>query len=67
MDGEDAAFEAAVKMLARRALSEADVREKLLRKGHPDEDVERALERLARAGYLDDQRVARLCRGSPAL
>ena len=58
MDGEDAAFEAAVKLLARRALSEAVVREKLLRKGHPDEDVDRAVERLARAGYLDDQRVA---------
>ena len=58
MDGEDAAFGAAVKMIARRALSEADVREKLLRKGHPDEDVARAVDRLARAGYLDDERVA---------
>ena len=58
MDGENAAFEAAIKLLARRALSEADVREKLLRKGHSDQDVECAVERLARAGYLDDRRVA---------
>ena len=58
MNGEDAAFEAAVKLLARRALSEAEVRERLLRKGHPDEDVERVVERLTRAGYLDDRRVA---------
>ena len=58
MDGEDAAFEAAVKILARRASSEADLREKLRRKGHSDADVQGAVERLTRAGYLDDQRVA---------
>jgi regulatory protein len=58
MNGEDAAFEAAVKLLARRALSEAEVRERLLRKGYPEEDVDRVVERLVRAGYLDDRRVA---------
>jgi regulatory protein len=58
MDGEDTAFEAAVKLLARRASSEASLREKLRRKGHSDDDIDRACERLTSAGYLDDQRVA---------
>ena len=58
MDGEDAAFEAAVKLLARRASSESALREKLRRKGHSDDDVQGAVERLASAGYLDDRRVA---------
>jgi SOS response regulatory protein OraA/RecX len=58
MDGDEAAFEAAVKLLARRALSEAQVREKLLRAGHPDDEVEGAVVRLLRAGYLDDERLA---------
>jgi len=58
MDGESAAFEAAVKILSRRASSEAALREKLRRKGHSEEDVQGAVERLDRAGYLDDQRVA---------
>ena len=58
MDGEDATFEAAVKLLARRATSESALREKLRGKGHSDEDVQRAVERLTSAGYLDDRRVA---------
>jgi len=58
MDGENSAFEAAVKLLARRASSQANLREKLRGKGHSDGDVQRACERLVRAGYLDDQRVA---------
>jgi regulatory protein len=58
MDGEHSAFEAAVKLLARHASSEADLRGKLRRKGHSEADVQRACERLVSAGYLDDQRVA---------
>jgi regulatory protein len=58
MDGREAAFQAAVKMLARRAMSEVETREKMSRQGFGDEDVERAVERLTSAGYLDDRRVA---------
>lgn len=58
MNGEDAAFEAAVKWLVRRGRSEAEVRGRLAGQGFPDEDVERAVERLTRAGYLDDGRLA---------
>jgi regulatory protein len=58
MDGADAAFEAAVNFLVRRTSSREAVRGRLLRKGHSQDDVDAAIDRLVRAGYLDDQRVA---------
>jgi regulatory protein len=58
MDGREAAFEAAVKMLARRAMSELEVREKLSRRGHGEDDVGQAVARLTSAGYIDDRRAA---------
>ena len=45
-------------MLGRRELSEAQVRQRLARKGHADEDVETAIQRLKAERALDDARVA---------
>jgi regulatory protein len=50
---------AAVRMLARRELSAAQVRERLIRRGHAAGAVEDALARLREAGFVDDGRVAR--------
>ena len=47
-----------LKMLGRRELSEAQVRQRLARKGHADEDVEAAIQRLKTERALDDARVA---------
>ena len=47
-----------LKMLGRRELSEAQVRQRLARKGHADEDVETAIQRLKTERALDDVRVA---------
>src|SRR4029077_16860174 len=48
------AYEAAVRYLAARAHSRAELWRKLLRRGHEEADVEAALARLADLGYLDD-------------
>src|SRR5689334_16924860 len=45
-------------MLARRELSEAQVRQRLARRGHGAEDIEQAIERLRGERALDDVRVA---------
>ena len=45
-------------MLGRRELSEAQVRQRLARKGHAEEDVEAAIQRLKTERALDDARVA---------
>jgi regulatory protein len=45
-------------MLARRELSEAQVRQRLARKGHDEDAVERAVARLKAEGAIDDARVA---------
>ena len=45
-------------MLGRRELSEAQVRQRLARRGHSAEDVDAAVERLTRERALDDARVA---------
>lgn len=50
---------AAVRMLARRELSAAQVRERLIRRGHAAGAVEDAMARLREAGLVDDARVAR--------
>ena len=47
-----------LKMLGRRELSEAQVRQRLARKGHAEEDVEAAIQRLKAERALDDARVA---------
>ncbi|BDI22217.1 regulatory protein RecX [Herbiconiux sp. L3-i23] len=44
--------------LARRGLSESEVRTRLMDKGFTDEQVAPEVERLRRAGYLDDRRLA---------
>ena len=45
-------------MLARRELSEAQVRQRLARKGYEDDAIESAIERLRGERALDDARVA---------
>lgn len=47
-----------LKMLARRELSEAQVRERLSRRGHPPDAVEAAVDRLKHERAIDDARAA---------
>ncbi|HSK11290.1 MAG TPA: regulatory protein RecX [Vicinamibacterales bacterium] len=54
-----AAYAAALAMLSRRELSEAQLRQRLARREHPPEAVEAAVARLTASGLLDDRRVAR--------
>lgn len=49
---------AALKMLARRELSEAQVRQRLARRGYDESEIERAIERLKADRSIDDARVA---------
>jgi regulatory protein len=53
-----AAYAAGLAMLARRELSEKQLRERLRRKDHGAEAIERAVERLRETGAVDDRRVA---------
>jgi regulatory protein len=48
----------AVRLLARREYSRAELTQRLLRREVPRDIVDRALDDLAAAGYLSDQRVA---------
>ena len=48
----------AVRMLARRDYSRAELSQRLARRGIAREDIERALDELAAAGYLSDARYA---------
>ena len=52
------AYLAALKMLARRELSEAQVRQRLARKGHDEDAIEAAVARLRAERAIDDERVA---------
>jgi len=52
------AYIAALRMLARRELSEAQVRERLARRGFETEAVDPAIERLLSERTLDDRRAA---------
>jgi len=52
------ALDAGLRLLARRAHSRAEVRNKLDRKGFGAEEVDSAVERLIELGYLDDQAFA---------
>jgi regulatory protein len=47
-----------LRMLGRRELSEKQVRERLLRKGHEEEEVTSAIDRLRAGRAIDDARVA---------
>ena len=47
-----------LKMLARRELSEKQVRERLARKGHEEDAIDAAIARLSEERALDDTRVA---------
>jgi regulatory protein len=53
------AYVAALKMLARRELSEAQVRQRLARRRHPSRDIDAAIDRLTKEAAIDDRRVAR--------
>ena len=53
-----AAYAAGLALLARRELSEAQIRERLRRKDHAAEAIDRAVARLREAGAVDDRRVA---------
>src|SRR5215813_9793104 len=52
------AFADGLKMLARRELSEHQVRERLARKGHARDAIDDAIARLREARAIDDERVA---------
>jgi regulatory protein len=52
------AYLSALKMLARRELSEAQVRQRLARKEHEEDDIEAAVTRLKEERAIDDARVA---------
>lgn len=52
------AFEAALRLLGVRQRSVFELSRKLGEKGFPDEEVEAAVERLLKAGYLNDEEFA---------
>jgi regulatory protein len=54
----DDTYLTALKMLARRELSEAQLRLRLTRREHPSDAIDTALARLKAEGSLDDERVA---------
>ncbi len=49
----------ALKLLAQRELAAAEVRSRLLRRGHSPDETDAAIARLVESGALDDRRVAR--------
>ena len=53
-----AAHAAALRLVAGREMSTARLRDRLQSRGFPDEAVESAVERLTKAGILDDRRAA---------
>jgi regulatory protein len=53
-----AAYVAGLKMVGRRELSEAQVRERLARRGHESDSVDAAVARLLEERAIDDVRVA---------
>jgi regulatory protein len=52
------AYLSALRLLARRELSESQVRERLARKGHGADEIDAAVERLKAERAIDDARVA---------
>ena len=57
------AFETALRLLGQRAHSEAELRRKLLGRGCPPEEIDRALTGARRLGALDDAAFARALAG----
>jgi regulatory protein len=57
-DGAREAYVAGLSMLARRELSEAQVRQRLVRRGHLAPDIDTAIVRLKAERAIDDGRVA---------
>ena len=53
------AYSDGLKLLARRELSVADLRARLVDREHSTDDIEAAIDRLLESGALDDRRVAR--------
>lgn len=53
------AYVAGLRLLARRELTAAQLRERLLRRDYSPEDVDAAVDRLRETGALDDARAAR--------
>ena len=53
------AYAWALARLARREISEAQLRDRLARRGHPPTDIDDAIARLRAAGTRDDARTAR--------
>jgi regulatory protein len=54
------AWNSALRLLGRREFSEAELGDRLRRKGFGEDDIAAALERCRRYGYVDDERFARL-------
>ena len=54
----ETAYLTALQQLARRELSEAQLRQRLSRRGFTPEDIDLAIDRLRQDGSLDDARVA---------
>lgn len=54
----DAALEAGLRLLGVRPRSEAELQQRLRRKGFPESVIQEALARLRRLGYVDDQAFA---------
>ena len=52
-------YDRALNIIALRARASAELRRLLLRKGEPAENVDVAIERLLRAGFLDDESFAK--------
>jgi len=52
------ALEAALKLLASREKSRAQLEAALVLRGHPAQEIRQAIARCAELGYLDDQRAA---------
>ncbi len=53
------AYTDALRMLARRELSEKELRDRLTDRGHPADEINRVVEHLLETKELDDARVAR--------
>ncbi len=58
MGRESGCHDVALRLLARRELTTSQLRERLLRRELPADEIDRTLDRLTRAGLLDDARTA---------
>ena len=54
----EAAYRTAIRLLERRSFARRDLERRLALKGHPPDMVQLAVERAAKAGYLDDRAFA---------